>query len=239
MRRDDKNMNVFAINSSPKKEKGYTAKILNPFLQGMKEEEAHVDLYYTADLEINPCQACYACWLETPGQCVHDDDMRELTKKFIDANIIVLASPLYWWSLTGSMKNFLDRLFSIGTPYVKIRDGHCYHPPLIEPTGEVKLALVSTCGYWEMDNFDSIINHMESLCKFTYFDYAGALLRPHSTFTAIKNVDDIINAAKEAGRQLVNEGTMSPDLLQIISRELVSLDEHVEFYNKWAKSRLE
>jgi multimeric flavodoxin WrbA len=68
-------MKALAINSSPNKGKGNTALILKPFLEGMKEAGAEVELYHTSDLKINPCQGDLSCWLRTPGECIHNDDM--------------------------------------------------------------------------------------------------------------------------------------------------------------------
>jgi len=62
-------MKVLAINSSPNMDKGNTARILGPFLDGMSEAGAEVELLYTRKLKINPCYGEYDCWLKTPGKC--------------------------------------------------------------------------------------------------------------------------------------------------------------------------
>lgn len=67
-------MKVLAINGSPNKDKGNTAIILNPFLEGMRETGADVRLYYTEDLTVNPCKGDLSCYLRTPGKCIHNDD---------------------------------------------------------------------------------------------------------------------------------------------------------------------
>ena len=59
---------------------------------------------------IHPCTGCYTCWTKTPGECIFDDDMTDLRYKFRTADLIIFASPLYVYSVTGIMKNFLDRL---------------------------------------------------------------------------------------------------------------------------------
>jgi len=62
-------MKVLAFNGSPKMDKGNTALILNPFLQGMREAGAEVELFYTKRLDIGPCQEEFNCWLKTTGKC--------------------------------------------------------------------------------------------------------------------------------------------------------------------------
>jgi multimeric flavodoxin WrbA len=71
-------MKVLAINSSPKMGKGNTALILTPFLEGMSDAGAEVELFYTQKLNIKPCTGEYNCLLKTPGSCYQNDDMQML-----------------------------------------------------------------------------------------------------------------------------------------------------------------
>jgi multimeric flavodoxin WrbA len=71
-------MKVIAINASPKMDKGNTAAILTPFLDGIKEAGAEVEVFYTKKMKIGPCQGDLACWLKTPGKCSQKDDMEML-----------------------------------------------------------------------------------------------------------------------------------------------------------------
>ena len=229
-------MKVLAFNSSPRMDKGNTALILNPFLDGMREAGAAVELFYTKKLNINPCQGCFTCWLKTPGVCFQKDDMQMLHPKLREADIWVLATPLYVDGMTGPMKNLLDRLIPLVQPFIELRDGHCRHP-LREGRKSGKVVLVSNAGFWEMDNFDPLLVHVRAMCKNTAMEFAGALLRPHGE--ALKPMmelgaplDDIFAAAKEAGRQLVRDGEMSTETLNIVSRELLPLDMYVQMANQ-------
>jgi multimeric flavodoxin WrbA len=69
-------MRVLAINASPHMDKGNTAMILNPFLEGMKEAGSEVDLFYTSKLRVEPCHGDLSCWLVLPGECAVKDDMQ-------------------------------------------------------------------------------------------------------------------------------------------------------------------
>ena len=96
-------MRAIAFNSSPRMHEGNTALILEPFLQGMRETGAEVELFYTRRLKINPCFGCMYCWLRKPGECCQRDDMDILYPKLRSAQILVLASPLYVDGMTGTM----------------------------------------------------------------------------------------------------------------------------------------
>jgi multimeric flavodoxin WrbA len=232
-------MKVLAINSSPRKEKGNTAVILNPFLEGIKEMGAEVELFYTGDLKIKPCNGDLNCWTRIGGKCGQNDDMATLDPKIREADVLVLASPLYCDGVTGPMKTLMDRTAPEVQPFIEIRDGHTRHP-LQENVKRSKIVLVSNCGFWEKDNFDPMVAHIKAYCKNANAEFAGALLRPHGEFLkAMRDmglpVNDVIDAAKEAGRQIARDGKMSQDTLNTISRELLSRDAFVEKGNQYFK----
>jgi multimeric flavodoxin WrbA len=229
-------MKVLAINSSPHMDKGNTALILTPFLEGMREAGADVELFYTRKLEIDPCQGEFYCWVKEPGVCFQQDDMQMLYPKLGTAEIWVLATPVYVDGITGPMKNLMDRLIPMALPFFELRDGHCRHPGHGDSRAS-QLVLVSNCGFWERDNFNPLVVHMEAFCKNAAMEFAGALLRPHGpAFRAMlemaQPVDDVLRAAKEAGGQLVKKGRMLPETLEAVSRELLPLETYVGTINR-------
>jgi multimeric flavodoxin WrbA len=233
---------ALAINSSPNMNKGNTAMLLTPFIEGMTKAGAKVELLYTKKLKINPCQGEYACVMKTPGKCFQNDDMQMLIPKLGEADIWVFASPVYWENVPGPMKNLIDRTVPLMFPALELRDGHCRYP-VREGVKHGKLVLVSTCGWWEMDNFDLMVAQMKGLCKNLEREFAGALLRPHGALKEMVEMgmplDDIFEAAKNAGRQLVEEDKMSTENLTNISRELVTLEMFVEFAKQEAQRMME
>ena len=236
-------MKVVAINSSPNMDKGNTALILGPFLEGMGEAGADVELFYTRKMKINPCQGEFNCWLKTPGKCFQKDDMQMLLPKLTEADVLVLATPLYVDGVTGPMKNLLDRIIPLAQPFFELSDGHCRHPGRDGSRGS-QLVLVSNCGFWEMDNFNPMLVHMEAVSKNMGREFAGALLRPHGPalmgmMEMGAPVDDILDAAKEAGRQLVEDGRMSFETLKGVSRELLPLQMYLEIVNKRFQEELD
>ena len=97
--------------------------------------------------------------------------------------------------------------------------------------------LVSNCGFWEMDNFDPLLVYIAAVCKNLGSEFAGALLRPHGP--ALRGmmergmpVEDVFESAKDAGRQLVEDGKMSPETLKVVSRELLPLEMYVQIVNQ-------
>jgi multimeric flavodoxin WrbA len=235
-------MKVLAFNASPLMEKGNTALLLEPFLSGMEEEDCEVELIYTCKLHVKLCLGDRACWTRTPGKCVQDDDVNTLLPKIQGADVIVFATPLYVDGMPGTLKNIIDRLIPLIEPYFVLRDEHCRHPPR-QPHKNSKVALISNCGFWEMDNFDPLVMHIQAICKNACWEYAGALLRPHGEalgYMVRKGLpaQDVLAAAKNAGRELARTGKMSQENLKIVGRELVPLDIYVEMANKGFKQAL-
>jgi len=236
-------MKVVAINGSPHTDKGNTALILKPFIEGMEEAGADTRIYYTKSLNIKPCQGEYHCWFQKPGKCFLDDDMNELLCDIAGADILILATPVYVDGMTGPLKNLLDRIIPIGQPIIELHDGHCRHPDRVGLKSG-KLVLVSNCGFWELDNFDPLLAHVRAISKNLGSVFAGALLRPHGP--ALRGmmeqgapVDDVLKAAKEAGRQLVREGRMSPETLHLISRELLPQRAYIDIANQRIQEALD
>jgi len=236
-------MKVVAINGSPKMDEGNTARILSPFLDGMREAGAEVELFYTSKLRIKPCLGEFHCWFNTPGKCLHNDDMDMLNARLEEADITVYSTPLYADGVSGPLKTLIDRQISRGNPTLEFRDGECRHPSSENQTPG-KLVLVSSCGLWEMSHFDPVLAHMKAYCKNMIWDFAGALLRPHAPAMGFldgrgEKYDDIFQAAMEAGKQLIADGNMSEETIQIVGRELMSPEDYVDSLNEVVQTLLE
>ncbi len=217
-------MKVLAINGSPKMAEGNTSKILNPFLEGMKEAGAIVDLFYTRQLNIGACNGDMSCWFRNPGRCGQKDDMQMLYPKFEEADVIVWATPVYFSGVTGPLKNLMDRQLPL-------------HVPGVPPKKKQKVVLVSSCGAWDIHAFDPLLVQMKAIySRPGEVEFVGALLRPGAEairFMPESAVKDILDAAKEAGRQLATRGSISEELLKTISRPLMAEDEYMKMAEKF------
>ena len=224
-------MKVLAVNGSPHGGKGNTALILDPFLEGLRDAGADVELLYTRDLDIKPCLGCFGCWIKTPGKCVQDDDMAELLSRLRQAEIWVLATPLYFDGPSGPLKNVMDRMTSFLRLPAEVRSGRSWHVVEDGVRGG-KVVLVSNCGLWEMRNFEPLVAQVKGLSRHVDREFVGALLRPHGQtlrdlLRRDEGVDDVLEAAREAGRQIASEGRVSGETLGVVGRTLVSLDQYI------------
>ena len=225
-------MKVLVINGSPRKERGATGGLLVPFIEGMKDAGAEVDLIYSNGLDLGDCRGCYNCWTSTPGKCIQDDEMTPILDKLADADLVVLATPVYVDGMTGSLKTLLDRTIPNIHGAFELRDDHCRHA-LRKHVKAGKIALLSVCGFTEMDNFDSLITHVKALSKNVNREYVGSLLRPYAWIIdpAMKQgapLGHILDAVKQAGHELVSEGTMRDETLATVASEIMPRDEVIK-----------
>ncbi len=96
------------------------------FVEGAKSAGANVEESKLSRMQIAQCDGCYMCWTKTPRECVHKDSMTELREKYRSTDLVVFASPLYIFNVTGTMKTFMDRLLPVLQPYMLLdeSDGH-------------------------------------------------------------------------------------------------------------------
>lgn len=223
---------VLAINGSARMEKGDTHKLLTPFLNGMKDVNAQVETVYARRLKIRPCTGSFHCWYTKIGECIHSDDMDSLYPKLREADILILATPVYL-PLPAGIQNLLNRLMPIIEPILEFREGRT-HAKFHDNVKISKIVLVSTGGWWEKGNFDKVVRIAEDVAKGVNVEFSGAVLRPHA-FLMNENKEkgeEILSAAENAGTQLVREGKMSLETLETISQPLISEKALRERYNK-------
>jgi multimeric flavodoxin WrbA len=216
-------MKIFAVNGSPNMKKGMTHVLMETFLDGAREAGAEVETIFLQKKKIRYCLGCFDCWVKTPGVCVQKDDMPELLEKVLEADWFVIGTPLYVDGMTAQTKTFLDRMIPLADPHFELVDGHYRHPQRYGKNCP-GVVLVSVCGFYERDNFDGLIDHMERICRNMQSRFVGAVVRPSSYIFTLEKVlaepvQKIKEAARRAGRELVEKGTLSPQVLDDVARD--------------------
>lgn len=106
-------MNIVILNGSARK--GNTCACINAFAEGAKEGN-EIEIIETDKVNVSPCRGCGACGC-TNG-CVAKDDSNAVIDKLIAADLIVFASPIYWWGVTAQLKTVIDKCYCKGA-YLK------------------------------------------------------------------------------------------------------------------------
>ena len=98
---------VLILSGSPRKG-GNSDLLCGEFARGAQENGNEVEIIRVAAKKIAPCSGCYYCRAHN-GECAHKDDMAEVLQKMIDADVIVMASPVYFYSIDAQLKAVIDR----------------------------------------------------------------------------------------------------------------------------------
>ena len=101
---------VLILEGSPRR-KGNSAILCEEFAHGAEEAGCSVEKVHVAAKKIAGCLGCNACY-RNGGACVQKDDMAEIREKMLAADVIVLASPIYFYSMTAQMKAVIDRSYA-------------------------------------------------------------------------------------------------------------------------------
>lgn len=101
---------VLILSASPRKG-GNSDTLCDQFMLGAEEADNHVEKIFLRDKEINYCLACDVC-KRNGGDCDQDDDMTEILDKMIAADVIVMATPVYFYTMDAQMKTLIDRTYS-------------------------------------------------------------------------------------------------------------------------------
>lgn len=92
---------------------GNTDRLTDAYIKGLIERGHSVTKVYLGSMRIEGCRGCGACQCNARHRCVVQDDMQKLYPLFVESDTIVMASPLYFWTITSRLKAFIERLYAI------------------------------------------------------------------------------------------------------------------------------
>lgn len=143
------------------RKKGNTAQLVDAFMKGAMEAGHATELIPLNQLQVNGCIGCNACRYGKP--CVQKDDFNSLVPKILEADLLVFASPLYFWTISSKIKAFIERFYCIAQ-----KDDN---PPL----GRYEKYPVHDCALLmtSADDFFWTFEQAVSYYQFTMVNYIG------------------------------------------------------------------
>ena len=154
-------MQILVLNGSPRPN-GNTKGMVEAFREGAISAGHHVDVVDVCRLKINGCLACEYCHTKGHGTCVQKDGMQQIYDLLKEAEMLVLASPIYYHGITGQLKCVIDRFYSAAYPT---------KPPHLK-----KVAMILSSG--DADMYDGALFSFRG----DFLDYLG--LENMGVFTA-------------------------------------------------------
>jgi len=151
-------MNILILSGSPRKN-GNTDLLVEAFAKGASEKH-HVEVVSVHDYKVNPCMGCNACFTSEGNTCVQKDDMPEIYGKLANADMLVIASPVYFYGLSAQLKAVIDR---------------CHNP--IRDTFHIKKAALILVGAASLPElFDSILAQYQLCINYFHIEDMGRVL---------------------------------------------------------------
>ena len=138
---------ITVLNGSPRAG-GNTAALIDAFTEGAESAGHTVERFDLQRMDIRPCLGCCRGGKDPESPCVQKDDMIEVYPSYREADIVVLASPLYYWNISGQLKSAFDRLFAVA---------EC-NENLANPVKDCVLLMAA-----EGDEFDETVNWYDRL----------------------------------------------------------------------------
>ncbi len=107
-----KNKSVLVVLGSPRR-KGNSAILAKQIAKGARGCGAKVKTIFLQDLAIAPCRGCFACQKPGARGCIRRDDMQPIYRELRNSDAWILASPVYWFTMSAQLKIFMDRCFAL------------------------------------------------------------------------------------------------------------------------------
>ena len=218
-------MKVVAFSASPRLP-SFTDRLLSRFIDGLGSD-LELKKYYPAKMKAGPCLGCWDCWTKEPrGICRQKDDMMTVLPDVASADLIILASPLYFDGFTSQMKKILDRFLPL-VSYKMIVDGsgHSRHPRLKPKTQ--KVILISSCGFPESDNFHALKEHFSAIVRNMQAENYGTITISAAGMAAAPGFFKTkYRLITQAGQALKEKGIIPPELLEEINQEVINRQDY-------------
>ncbi len=182
---------ALVILGSPRK-KGNSAILASHIARGAKRAGATVETVFLHGLNIAPCNSCYACQKVKSRGCAIKDAMQEVYPKLLAAEAWVIASPVYWFTMSAQMKIFMDRCFALPA-YAK------------KPFAGKRIAIAMSYG--DADPFGSgcvnALRTFQDAFKYTGATIVGMVYGSAYGEGEIRANEALLKSADQLGKELV------------------------------------
>ena len=155
----EKNMKILVLTGSPRKN-GNSNTLADYFIKGAEEAGHQVERFDAAFKNVHPCIACNKCGMN--GLCVFKDDFEFVRNHIVDADVVVFATPMYYFGVSAQLKAVIDRFYAI--------NGQIHRPK--------KAVLLMTYANTAASEAVPIEAHYDVLLKYLGWEDAGRIIVP-------------------------------------------------------------
>ena len=176
-------MKILVLTGSPRKN-GNSNTLADNFIKGAKEAGHEIVRFDSAFKEVHPCIGCNSCGMN--GPCVFKDDFEFVRQHIVDADMIVFATPMYYFGFSAQLKAVIDRFYAI--------NGQIHRPK--------KTALLMTYADNSAEKEAILVNHYNFLVKYLGWENVGRVIAPGVWPAGAVNHTNYPQKAYELGKSL-------------------------------------
>lgn len=144
---------IVILNGSPRRN-GNTSALIKAFAEGAESSGNSIEEFFLSGMNIHSCKGCFGGNSGKECPCVQRDDMDSIYPAVRECDVLVLASPLYYWNISGQLKAAVDRLFALEEGWKNLLRGH----------GKASALLMAAEGHGFEDAalyFDHLMEHLQ------------------------------------------------------------------------------
>ena len=152
---------IVILNGSPRR-KGNTSALVRAFTEGAEKAGHIVREFFLSDMNIHGCKGCFSGHSTKECPCIQRDDMDQIYPAVRESDVVVLASPLYYWNMSGQLRTAVDRLFALEEGGGNLLRGH----------GRASALLMAAEG----NDFEDVLTYYEHLAGHLRWQNLGHVL---------------------------------------------------------------
>lgn len=224
-------MKILVLNGSPKRDKSDVMHVTRAFLDGMNNAQQNdVEIVHVIDKHIEYCTGCFAC-MKNGGRCIHNDDMRNLLEKMLQADLLVFSFPLYCYGMPAPLKALIDRILplssmamqKVGDRYVHVGQADFYH---------LKYLMICGCGFPNSKhNFEGAVAQFQ-LC---FPNNRTIITIPETPMFNVPEASQVtqprLELVKSTGEQYAKVGAIDDDLLTAVCSPMIPEEIYANIVN--------
>lgn len=233
-------MKIVAINGSPKGRDSNTNVMITAFLKGAQEAGAETINIFLAEKDIKYCKGCLSCRFNH-GQCVINDDMTKIVSLENGADVLLLATPLYIYDISGTLKVYMDRSimksYDLGYGYMeKTATGE--YRSTAKPERQIpKIIMMSNCGNTGRSHFQVISHWIKRTAFMMNTEVIGEIYATQGMLLTSKNqkvgpiISGYLQLLNKAGKEIATNKLMSVTTEKALEKSFVPDEIYIQGLN--------
>lgn len=229
-------MKILVLNGSPKRDESDCMHITRAFLEGMNTVSPNeVHIMHVIDRHIEYCHGCLSC-MRNGGNCVIDDDMRDILMEILDSDLLLFSFPLYCFGMPACLKALLDRTLPLGKLSMR-KVGDRYEHVEQRDFSHLRYVMICGCGFPNAkNNFEGVLNQWQLMFGCDSLSITVPEAPMFNVPEAASATEPYLKLVQQAGREYAEKGSISADTMDKLAVPMILDEEYAAIVNREAEN---